>query len=83
MSGELCGSVYLDFAFLSYIKTKVGEEQYNSIRLIDMKAMRSHFDIGIKRAFDWNSKKEYYIDIRGVKDNELEGIQDEMIKITP
>ncbi|KAK7739029.1 hypothetical protein SLS53_005927 [Cytospora paraplurivora] len=81
--GELCGSVYLDFAFLRYIKTKVGEEQYNSIRLIDMKAMRNHFDIGIKRAFDWNSNKEYFIDIRGVKDNELEGIMDEMIKITP
>lgn len=45
--------------------------------------MRRTFDMGIKRAFDWDSTKEYYIDVRGVKDNELEGIMDEQIKVTP
>ncbi|KAF9874990.1 hypothetical protein CkaCkLH20_07684 [Colletotrichum karsti] len=82
--GGLCGSVFLDTAFENCIKTLVGERQYEGIRSIDKKKMLRTFDFGVKRSFSAGpnqSRKEYSVDLRGVEDNEEEGILDETISL--
>ncbi|KAJ3526973.1 hypothetical protein NM208_g1479 [Fusarium decemcellulare] len=79
--GGLCGSVFLDIAFEKYIKTLVGEEQYRDLREIDKKKMMRIFENGVKRSFTVDSTKDYSVDLRGVKDNEEEGIVDETITL--
>lgn len=79
--GGLCGSVFLDISFEKYIKTLVGKEQYSKIREIDKKKMLRTFEYGVKRSFVAESTKDYSVDLRGVEDNEEEGIIDETINL--
>ncbi|KAI8713929.1 hypothetical protein NCS52_01239000 [Fusarium sp. LHS14.1] len=77
--GGLCGSTHMDECFEKCVKTLVGEAQYSGIRDIDKKKMLRVFEYGVKRCFTLESAKEYSVDLRGVEDNEKEGILDETI----
>ncbi|KAJ4245283.1 hypothetical protein NW762_014153, partial [Fusarium torreyae] len=79
--GGLCGSVCLDIAFEKYIKTLVGESQYNRLKDRDKKKMLLNFEYGVKRAFTVESTEDYSVDLRGVEDNEAEKIIDETISL--
>ncbi|KAJ4292499.1 hypothetical protein N0V90_009161 [Kalmusia sp. IMI 367209] len=80
--GGLCGSVYLDQAFERYIKTIVGEDQYNSIKERDKKKMIQEFELAVKRTYSGDDKP-YSVDLRGVEDNPNEGIDDDTITLKP
>lgn len=81
--GDLCGSVYLDVAFRRYVKTIVGESQYESITPRYRKMMENEFEHGVKRTFNGDPKVPFSVDLVGVKDNEAEGISDETITLQP
>lgn len=69
----------MDECFEKCVKTLVGEAQYSGIREIDKKKMLRVFEYGVKRCFTLESTKEYSVDLRGVEDNENEGVLDETI----
>lgn len=81
MSGDLCGSVFLDLAFQKYIEILIGANQYSNIRESYRKTMMRGFEYGIKRAFTGKDDQTYSIDLRGVKDDHANGIIDETIVI--
>ncbi|KAF5013318.1 hypothetical protein FDECE_668 [Fusarium decemcellulare] len=81
--GGLCGSLFLNVAFEKYIKTLVGEGQYNRLRDKNKKDMMNKFENSVKRSFTADSTKDYWVDLRGVEDNEKEGIDDESITLKP
>ncbi|KAF1995329.1 actin-like ATPase domain-containing protein, partial [Amniculicola lignicola CBS 123094] len=80
--GGLCGSVYLDQAFERYIKTIVGEDEWNSIRDKPKKKMMREFESSIKRCYSGDDQ-EYSVDLQGVEDNPREGIDDDTITLKP
>lgn len=80
-SGGLCGSVALDDGFKCFVLSKMGETQYNSMKVRARRDLLEDFDQGVKRSFEWASTKSYWIRVIGVPDNELEGIKDEYLKI--
>ncbi|KJZ69823.1 hypothetical protein HIM_10776 [Hirsutella minnesotensis 3608] len=79
--GGLCGSVFLDLAFERYIKMIVGQEQYGTVSELNKKRMLKDFEFGVKRCFTVESKKDYSVDLRGVKDDFMAGIIDETINL--
>ncbi|KAF1830154.1 actin-like ATPase domain-containing protein [Decorospora gaudefroyi] len=80
--GGLCGSVYLDQAFERYIKTIVGESEWNSIKDKSKKKMMREFELAIKRCYAGDDQ-EYSVDLQGVEDNPEEGIDDDTITLKP
>lgn len=61
--------------------TLVGEAQYKGLREVDRKKMLKTFEYGVKRSFSTQSSKDYSVDLRGVKDNEEDGIVEETISL--
>lgn len=81
LTGDLCGSVYLDQDFEKYIRNIVGEEQWGTLKVRSKQKMMSEFE-SIKRAFAGDDQ-QFSVDLQGVKDNPDEGIEDETITIRP
>lgn len=87
-AGDLCGSIFLDLAFEKCITTIVGEDQYYNV-LRDLKGikersrkkMMEQFEIGIKRNFTGMPGQRFSVDLKGVEDDEKEGILDDTILI--
>ncbi|KAI1660440.1 hypothetical protein F4813DRAFT_400656 [Daldinia decipiens] len=79
--GDLCGSVFLDLAFVKYIAALIGEKQYSQIKEVSKKKMLKEFEFGIKRSFMGDDNKDYSVDLRGVEDNEDEGIVDDNVPL--
>ncbi|KAI1464857.1 uncharacterized protein F4812DRAFT_462181 [Daldinia caldariorum] len=79
--GDLCGSVFLDLAFVKYIAALIGEKQYAKIKEVSKKKMLKEFEFGIKRSFMGDDNKDYSVDLRGVEDNEEEGIVDDNVPL--
>lgn len=82
-SGGLCGSAFVDVAFLKYIETLVGETQFRNIKEKHRKRMMNDFEYGIKRCFRGKNDPEYSVELRGVKDDSKNGIFDDTIVIKP
>ncbi|KAI0118627.1 hypothetical protein GGR51DRAFT_570436 [Nemania sp. FL0031] len=79
--GGLCGSVFLDMAFEKYIISLVGQEVYAEIKQANKNKMLRDFEFGVKRAFDGSNDKDYSVDLKGIHDNEEEGIIDDTIPL--
>lgn len=80
--GGLCGSVFVDAAFERYVKTVVGEKEYEAIRPRARKRMMKEFENSVKRCYTGDDK-EFSVDLPGVQDNPEEGIDDDTIKLKP
>jgi hypothetical protein len=79
--GDKCGSIFLDKAFIKYVKLIVGEEVYE--RLKDKAKARMHQDFeGVKRCYTGDNKT-YSVDLQGIDDNESVGIDNDTIKLKP
>ncbi|KAF8243836.1 hypothetical protein K440DRAFT_605702 [Wilcoxina mikolae CBS 423.85] len=79
---DFCGSIYIDKAFETYIKTLVGPTQYNALRERDKIYMMTDFELGIKLLFQHNTQNQHHvIDLRGVRDDIPNGIHDESITL--
>lgn len=65
------------------MKAKIGNDQYDTMKTPARRSLRQKFDNGIKRAFEWQSSKSYFIEVYGVADNEKEGIADGYLTLTP
>lgn len=76
MTGGLCGSVFLDMAFERYIAGLVGQEVYSALKSENKDKMLLEFEFGIKRAFNGDGHQDYSVDLKGIEDNEEEGIID-------
>lgn len=83
LTGDLCGSVFLDLAFQRYIMTLVGEDKYSAMKETSKKRMMRDFEAGVKRAYAGDPKKEYTVDLKGVEDDEANGICDDTISLKP
>ncbi|KAJ4416814.1 hypothetical protein N0V82_006543 [Gnomoniopsis sp. IMI 355080] len=81
-AGDLCGSVFLNIAFTRYIKTLVGETQYEEIKPRNKIKMEAEFEIGPKRRFRGDSS-EFTVDLVGVKNDEENGISEDVITLKP
>lgn len=81
VSGGLCGSVALDYAFKKYVRTKIGNVQYDLMKVHAKRELLQDFDQAVKRSFEWASTKSYVIRVIGVQDNANEGIEDEYLKL--
>ena len=79
--GDLCGSIFLDLAFESYIMTIVGKEEYLGIKERNRKLMILEFEQRVKRSFGRVHDRQYSVDLRGVEDNVEHGIIDDTIKL--
>ena len=86
--GDLCGSVFLDLAFEKWITTIVGEDQYynrsgdrKGIKESSRKKMMEQFEFGIKRTFTGMPDQKFSVDLKGVEDDDNEGILDDTILI--
>lgn len=80
---ELCGSRFLNMRFEELVKSRVGQDKFNSLRQRKPKAFAiamKYFDDYVKRNFDPASSQEEYDDSKynvpfpGVKDNPAAGI---------
>jgi hypothetical protein len=72
----------VDLAFEKYIKTLVGEAEYNKTREKARMMMLRDFENSVKRCYTGDNKV-YSVDLRGVDDNPDVGIQDDTIKLKP
>lgn len=79
--GGLCGSVFLDEQFEKAIATLVGPDVYWNLARKKRRAMLSIFEISLKRHFGFD-KNDTTIELRGIEDNEAEGIEEEQIRLT-
>lgn len=68
-------------AFVKYIVTIVGEAQYARLKENNKKRMLRDFEYGIKRSFTGDPGKDYSVELKGVEDNEEEGIDDDSIPL--
>ncbi|KAJ4993517.1 Hsp70 family chaperone [Stagonosporopsis vannaccii] len=80
--GDLCGSVYLDQAFEKYIKTIVGEDQWQDLRPKSKQKMMSEFETSVKRCYT-GDEQEYSVDLPDVRDDRSVGIDDDTITLDP
>ena len=71
--------MYLDRAFEKHIITLVGPEYYRTIPQKRRKKMLQEFEVSVKRCFDGEGQKDYSVDLHGVKDDPVNGIDDETI----
>lgn len=81
-TGGLCGSMYLDTAFVRYVKTIVGDIQYDQLKDKAKRAMMREFEQSVKRCYNGDDE-EYSVDLRGVADNPELGIDDDTITLKP
>lgn len=79
--GGLCGSVALDRGFERYVRTKIGEGQFHSMKAHARRELLQDFDQAVKRSFAWASTKSYGIRVIDVPDNAVEGIEDQYLKL--
>jgi hypothetical protein len=68
--------------FEKFVKTKVGENQYNEIRGKYKKRMMLDFDVQVKRNFSGRDEKKRAVELRDVKSNPKEGVIDENITLS-
>ena len=74
---RLCG--FLDLDFEKYIKTLVGANEHNNITEHSLKKMMRESEFGIKRTHTGGNDQPYSVDLRGVKDDPANNINDETI----
>jgi len=80
--GGLCGSVYLDAGFERHVSFLVGYEAYANLDPRRKNQMLEQFEFGIKRCFDdEETDTPFMVDLRGVEDDEENGIVDETITV--
>ena len=82
LTGDLCGSVFLDANFQKYIETIVGEDQYYSIKETNRKKMMRDFEYGVKRTFSEKNDQTYSVDLKGVRDDYRMDIVDDTITLS-
>lgn len=68
--------------FEKFVKTKVGEDEYNKIREKYRKRMMLDFDVQVKRSFGGQDEKKRSVELRDVENNRKEGIIDESITLS-
>jgi hypothetical protein len=82
LSGDLCGSVYLDAAFERHIAFLVGNAQYEKIETRRKNQMLDAFELGVKRCFDdQDGDDDFNVDLIGVEDDEENGIFGDTITV--
>ena len=79
--GDLCGSVFLDLAFQSYICTLIGKEQYDRIKEKPKRQMIEQFEFGVKRCFTTKEQQQFSVELPGVQDDPNHDIIDDSIPI--
>ncbi|EPS39071.1 hypothetical protein H072_7151 [Dactylellina haptotyla CBS 200.50] len=79
--GDLCGSAFLDLGFEHIIKTKIGEEKYNSTKEKDRKKMLLFFEHCIKFGFDGNINKVHSVELRGAGSGDDPEEDDDQIEV--
>ena len=82
ITGDLCGSTYVDAAFERFIKTIVGEEAYERIPEKERRRMANNFELEVKRTYNGDNTP-YSVELLGVEDNEEMGIEDDTIQLKP
>jgi hypothetical protein len=83
--GDICGASFIDEAFENMIRSKVGLEYFDIESRYREKMIRD-FGVNIKRSFDYEpgneqrgTNKKFTVELRGVRDNPHEGINQERI----
>ena len=67
--------------FEKFVKTKVGEKQFEDIKSKHRKRMMLDFDVQVKRNFAGEDKKTS-VELRDVEDDPAEGIVDENVTLS-
>lgn len=76
----LCGSVFVNMNFESWVKIQVGDGEYARIRLVNKeKKMINMFESIL--ALSGVASREYSVDLRGIKDNLGKNILDDIIPV--
>ena len=78
--GELCGSTFLDTGFETWMAALVCGEQWSRLKAPAKKRMLSDFE-SVKRAFDPQMEPEYSVELKGVEDDEENGISGDVIVV--
>lgn len=74
--------MFVDAAFEKYVKTVVGEKDYDAIKEKAKKRMMKEFEVSVKRCYTGDDK-EFSVDLTGVDDNPKMGIEDDTIRLKP
>lgn len=80
--GGLCGSVFLDQAFEKYIRTIVGEPQWQNLKAKSKIRMLKDWESAIKRCYSGDNTS-YTVELPGVEDNASVHIEEEVITLKP
>lgn len=67
--------------FEKWVSTKVGQLAYSKLKDTAKKNMFQDFEYQIKRGFDPVNQQEYSVGLKGVEDNEDQGISDDTILV--
>jgi hypothetical protein len=78
----LCGSVFLDQAFEKYIRTIVGEPQWQSLKAKSKLRMLKDWESAIKRCYSGDNTS-YTVELTGVEDNASVHIEEDVITLKP
>ena len=84
-SGACCGGAMLNVRFIEWMRAKLGEDLFVSIRDRKPKSWQmatKHFEEYVKRNFDPDEDTEFNIPLAGVADNEAVGIEQGFLTIT-
>jgi hypothetical protein len=75
--GDLCGSVFLDYRFESYIREKIGEKTINSMKPRSKIEMMSSWEQKVKFIFGNTPGLEgFEVNLQGVKNDRRKNIED-------
>jgi hypothetical protein len=82
--GGLCGATCLDLGFKQYIRTRIGEDQYDEILAKwpeRVHSMLVNWECSIKTLFGEDGPKQYSVDLYGIKEKPGLDIQGPTIRI--
>ena len=87
--GDLCGSIFLNLRFENCIATLVGSDRFynesedlGGIQASSRKKMMDIFEHRVKRVFTGLSDQDYSVELKGVVDDEIAGIEDDTIAVS-
>jgi hypothetical protein len=82
-TGGTCGATFLDNEFIEMLRRKLGNQGDNVLTPELVAHLQHHFEYGLKRGFDENSRrKEYVIDMGRAPDIPRIGLRGGRLKVT-
>jgi hypothetical protein len=84
-TGAACGSVFLDQAFIEFLKKKFGRKTKEILNDRRLENLVRHFDQHIKRSYNPlgdSPQTEFELELAGVEDDPEIGIDDEYLVLS-